>query len=716
MDGLIQGSGLEIRGAGGDLGISAPEIGTPPTLFDGTASPSIYAMLTAMADSSGGSDFTSVDNCLVTISDASGGGGGGGGDVNVVSIDGQPTSGNNAVLNLQQLNIQNHSGHAILAHSTGGNGNALDASGSGTGNGFDIRAGYSFATALRLEGQYPLECVISRDGGTGIRVTNTGPAVTNSTGMYLQSSGTGTGLLIQNPGPFGTGKGVLIRGGYLGGAGLVIGDDVKSTATNGIEIGAYGSGSAIVATGGATGNGVEMIGGSTSGHGLALSATSGNALDATGGGSGHGFDIRAGLTGNGIDTAGGLQSGDGIFTHATAASFTGNGIRSWGRNNGSGVNFGGGSTGNGITAAGGISGGTGLDIIGLNGVGLKVQSGASSNGVEISGGYVTGHGIAISATSGNALDASGGGSGDGFHIRAGATGHGFRVSTTDGHGLWVDANGSNRFGMQISSGSSVGALFAGDTHGIEAWGLNGNGAKIYSTGTDGLELKSFAGNGHGVSITGHGTGNGVKIAGGTTGNGVLISTTDGYGVDISAQGSARHGVRVTTTNGTGIFVDANGAANSGMSITSAAGHGVLIAGTLGVQIGGSTMEGVKVTGSTDGVSVASTGIGSGLKVLGGPSGGDAFYCAAQGGNSNGASFNKAGSGVDIDADEVTGLLKLTSTIDGVTTETVLEYIQAMANGRFLKHVPVANDITFYKRDNTTPLFVVHVTDTERTRL
>jgi len=57
-------------------------------------------------------------------------------------------------------------------------------------------------------------------------------------------------------------------------------------------------------------------------------------------------------------------------------------------------------------------------------------------------------------------------------------------------------------------------------------------------------------------------------------------------------------------------------------------------------------------------------------------------------------------------------------IDGVTVESINEFLMAMANGRFLKDTPSSGDITFYKRDNVTPLFVVHVDEDsgERTRI
>jgi len=61
---------------------------------------------------------------------------------------------------------------------------------------------------------------------------------------------------------------------------------------------------------------------------------------------------------------------------------------------------------------------------------------------------------------------------------------------------------------------------------------------------------------------------------------------------------------------------------------------------------------------------------------------------------------------------------LNTLIDGIAVQDVNEYLMAMANGAFTKGVPVAGDITFYKRDGVTPLFVVHVDENNgmRTRI
>jgi len=54
-------------------------------------------------------------------------------------------------------------------------------------------------------------------------------------------------------------------------------------------------------------------------------------------------------------------------------------------------------------------------------------------------------------------------------------------------------------------------------------------------------------------------------------------------------------------------------------------------------------------------------------------------------------------------------------IDGVTFEQMLEFLMAMANGNFEKGVPTAGDITFFKRDGTTPAFVINVNENDGTR-
>ena len=57
-----------------------------------------------------------------------------------------------------------------------------------------------------------------------------------------------------------------------------------------------------------------------------------------------------------------------------------------------------------------------------------------------------------------------------------------------------------------------------------------------------------------------------------------------------------------------------------------------------------------------------------------------------------------------------------TTINGVTLAKFNEIMLAYVNGRFQVNVPSPGDITFYQQNNTTPSFVMNVTDIERTRI
>jgi len=61
-------------------------------------------------------------------------------------------------------------------------------------------------------------------------------------------------------------------------------------------------------------------------------------------------------------------------------------------------------------------------------------------------------------------------------------------------------------------------------------------------------------------------------------------------------------------------------------------------------------------------------------------------------------------------------LQIDTTFDGVRLDRSFENINAMFNGKFSKDVPTDGQITFYKRDNATPLSIVSVSDTERNRI
>lgn len=59
---------------------------------------------------------------------------------------------------------------------------------------------------------------------------------------------------------------------------------------------------------------------------------------------------------------------------------------------------------------------------------------------------------------------------------------------------------------------------------------------------------------------------------------------------------------------------------------------------------------------------------------------------------------------------------ITETIDGIAYSYIFELVAALVNGRYALDTPSPCNITFYKRDNVTPLTVVTVAETGRTRI
>jgi len=70
------------------------------------------------------------------------------------------------------------------------------------------------------------------------------------------------------------------------------------------------------------------------------------------------------------------------------------------------------------------------------------------------------------------------------------------------------------------------------------------------------------------------------------------------------------------------------------------------------------------------------------------------------------------SGIEADVIKWAG----SSTIDGVTIEDFGKILMAYTTGRFKINTPLDGDITFFEQDNSTPMFVLHINATERTRL
>jgi len=385
------------------------------------------------------------------------------GDANLVSIDGAATSGYNAVLKLKQLDIQNNTGSAIIAKSTGGNGQGIDIAGNGAGNGINVAAGAT-GNGLNLRGG-----VTSGNGFDSRALGSNGNGIqavgkTNGEGAYFLGGETGgTGLICAAQA--GNGRGAYFTGAG-GGAGLIcIGGpsngngasfcadayaDVASSAGiycqarengSGLYLIGYGSGAGLSANGGATGPGADFQGGGTSGNGINVEANSGDSdgMSITGQGAGYGLNIVAGSTGEGL--------------YVSAAG-------------GNGAVFSGGN-GHGITAYSVGGNGDGLNVTGNgSGVGLSASGGSSGAGAEFEGGSGDTDGVII----------TGKGAGYGLNVVAGPTGQGIYVSAVGGTAVYL---------------------------------TSGNGSGIYAI--------SSGGNGDGITAAGNGSGAGLSANGGATG-------------------------------------------------------------------------------------------------------------------------------------------------------------------------------------------------------
>ena len=219
---------------------------------------------------------------------------------NVTQIDAAATSGNNATLNLKQLNIVNNAGSALVASSTGSDGHGIEASGNGGGEGIKATGG---ATGSGIE------AVGGATSGHGVSGVAT---ASNSDGMRLSGVGAGSGL--QTIGGA-TGHGIQAIGGQTSGNGIRARVNAAGASNdNGMSIEGNGSGNGLYVVGGATGHGFQATGGATSGNAINAAAAAGNGhgLSLAGQGSGHGLIATGGATGNGIDANGGATSGDGI--------------------------------------------------------------------------------------------------------------------------------------------------------------------------------------------------------------------------------------------------------------------------------------------------------------------------------------------------------------------------------------------------------------------
>jgi hypothetical protein len=314
--------------------------------------------------------------------------------------------------------------------------------------------------------------------------------------------------------------------------------------------------------------------------------------------------------------------------------------------------------------------------------GLRI-TGASANGILVRSGGNTA-----------AIDILGSGSGAGVYVQGGATGHaiglvagatsgrGVNINTTDGHGIYVSATGAGKAAawFTAANGDGISAHAVPGGYGILAEGFYGFGAS--GQGGEGIWVRTSSGNVAAIKATGSGSGAGMYLKGGATGR----------GLDLEAGASNGEGLRIKSFGASGMLVDS---------------------ASVGIDIGASSGSAIRATsagGNGSGLEVTGNGTGSGIKATKG--GGAAWDYDGEIESAGGVSGNVAGSvGSIVDPSSIFAV-----TIDGVAFSTIQELVMAMVDGKYAIGVPAPGQVTFYKRDSATPLFVMSVAANNRLRL
>jgi hypothetical protein len=216
-------------------------------------------------------------------------------------------------------------------------------------------------------------------------------------------------------------------------------------------------------------------------------------------------------------------------------------------------------------------------------------------------------------------------------------------------------------------------------------GSSGNGLYCQtSAGGPAVSLNAASGQ-HGLSIVASGVGHVINLYTAGTGHGIYANIAGG-GNGIYA--------RATGGNGHGILASGDGS-----------GHGMsLVKGTTGKDIDADEIDALATAANlatvdtvVDAIKLKTDGLNfSGTDVLATLDGEEVAASAAT------------------IADIVTAIFAKTN--DGVALSDMCELVAAMVNGRYKINTPSDGDVTFYKRNSSTTLFVVHLTTTERTRV
>lgn len=234
----------------------------------------------------------------------------------------------------------------------------------------------------------------------------------------------------------------------LDGTGIANDVDLQArslTLTNDAGVGLAVTGTTDgVAIEGTAGSGVKAISSGSNGHGLELA----------GNGSGAGAQIVAGATGAGMDIDGGSTSGPAIDADATSGACVA--IDTQSAAAGVGALHVQNASGHGADIRGSA---TGMFVYGPT-YGIEFSALGAGHAIRLTGGTTTGSGIY--ATGHNAIRCVGNGSGSGIYATGGSSGHGLYAQggSSSGHGVYAAAQSSGD-GINASGESD----FKGDLDG-----------------------------------------------------------------------------------------------------------------------------------------------------------------------------------------------------------------------------------------------------------
>lgn len=272
------------------------------------------------------------------------------------------------------------------------------------------------------------------------------------------------------------------------------------------------------------------------------------------------------------------------------------------------------------------------------------------------------------------------------------------INNPSGDGINITVNGASNNGISISSlGSGGRAIFADSVDGaaVQFNGQNGEGMVIQGSGVGQKGLVVVSAQDDAAYLVGGGVASGLNIEGSGSGAGLKIlgGSSDGDGIRIDAGG-----------NGNGIEANSQG---SGAGIRAYSPDGQ------GLQAVSDNSDGLRAFGASGSKDINAKEI-------------DAINSNTVYTATNQADYKADVSSLSLEAtsqqilSELSGIptdaITLDTLVDGVTVRNIFELSMAMANGRYKINEPITGQITFYKRDNSTVLTVVSVTDDERVRL